>query len=284
MYFGTNSIEAAYFGEYEVQKAYFGTNLVYEKGGSTDPDITLLTNKIYSGFSDSNYITCDNFLNDTQDSFEVKAKISLSANSTSNCSIIDTKQENSTTAFRFEINSSNKLQARFSNTVGDFQYFLTLTGNTSLQIGTWYYVKVTYNSTSGYALYLTEDKTDWGTAEATSSITTKIGTTLTTLLIGDNAVAGSSFPGSIDLSELEFNVNGNTVFNGATAVAGTDYTIVGTFTTINVTNISEIGLTTGVIGAVQTKVYEATDYELNNPDAIGLTTGVIGATVEDLSL
>ena len=34
MYFGTNSIEAAYFGEYEVQKAYFGTDLVYEKGGS----------------------------------------------------------------------------------------------------------------------------------------------------------------------------------------------------------------------------------------------------------
>ena len=287
MYWGTNSIEKVYLGTTEVGKIYLGTNLVYDKSsGSTDPDITILDPKIYSGFSDSNYLTCSNFLNNTQDSFEVKSKIYMTSASTANCDIVDTLQENSSTAFRFEINSENKLQARFSNVVGNFEYFLTLTGTTVLQLNTWYYAKVTYNSTNGYALYLTEDELDWGTAEATSSITTLIGTTLNTLLIGDNAASGSSFPGSINLSETVFKVNGTTVFDGATAVAGTDYNVVGSPTLFNpnALNISQVGLTTGIISATKSNVYGSTDYAANNPDAVGLTTGIISATVEQIPL
>ena len=173
-------------------------------------------NGVYSGFSDSNYLTCENFLNNTKDSFEVKSKIYLTGTSSSNCSIIDTSQENSTSAFRFEINSSMKLQCRLSNTIGSYEYFATLIGTTTLQLNTWYFVKVTYDSSTGYALYLTQDESDWHDPEATTSNTSMINHTQSSLFIGDNASSNASFPGYIDLTKTSITINGNVINLGET--------------------------------------------------------------------
>lgn len=202
-----------------------GTNTYYTDTDSIrDSDIIILKNAsikgtlnnnngVYSGFSDSNYLTCKNFLNNTKDSFEVKSKIYLTGTSSSNCSIIDTSQENSTSAFRFEINSSMKLQCRLSNTIGSFSYFATLASTTTLQLNTWYFVKVTYNSSTGYALYLTQDESNWHDPEATTSDTSMINHTQPTLFIGDNFSTNSSFPGYIDLTKTSITINGNVIIN-----------------------------------------------------------------------
>lgn len=202
-----------------------GTNTYYTDTDSIrDSDIITLKNAsikgtlnnnngVYSGFSDSNYLTCNNFLNDTQNSFEVVSKIYLTGTSSGNCSIIDTSQENSTSAFRFEVNSSMKLQCRLSNAVGSYEYFATLQSNTILQLNTWYFVKVTYNSSTGYALYLTQDESNWHDPEATTSDTSMINHTQSTLFIGDNATEGASLPGYIDLTKTSITINGNVIIN-----------------------------------------------------------------------
>lgn len=170
-----------------------------------------LTNNdgIYSGFNSANYLSCDNFLNNTQSSFEVKSAVNLTSNVGGDCCIVDTVQTDAKTAFRFEITTENKIRCRLSNdTTSSFTYFLTMLSNTVLDLNTWYYVKVTYNSTTGYALYVTQDENNWGEPEVTSAITTMINKTQQELRLGYNVALGSAVPGYIDATKTCFIVDG----------------------------------------------------------------------------
>ena len=188
------------------------TNVTHKDNFDMVGTVTI-TNNIASGFSDVNYLTMQDYLLEVTSSFEVGSSFVLdSAPTEGNCSIIDKIQIASTTSFRFEVNSENKIQARFSNVAGSFTYFLTLTGTTVLSLNTHYWTKVTYSSTSGYELLLSTDGTNWVT-EATSADTTLIGKTNNAkLVIGDNVTSGSSFPGSIYLTDTYINVNGSKVW------------------------------------------------------------------------
>lgn len=187
------------------------TNVTHKDNFDMVGTVTIINN-IASGFSDANYLTMQDYLLDATSSFEVGSSFVLDSESTTNCSIIDKMQIDSTTSFRFEVNSENKIQARFSNVAGSFTYFLTLTGTTVLSLNTHYWAKVTYSSTSGYELLLSTDDTNWVT-EATAADTTLIGKTNNAkLVIGDNVTSGSSFPGSIYLTDTYINVNGSKVW------------------------------------------------------------------------
>lgn len=188
------------------------TNVTHKDNFDMVGTVTI-TNNIASGFSDTNYLTMQDYLLEATSSFEVGSSFVLDSEPTGgNCSIIDKIQIDSTTSFRFEVNLENKIQARFSNVAGSFTYFLTLTGTTVLSLNTHYWAKVTYSSTSGYELLLSTDGTNWVT-EATSTDTTLIGKTNNAkLVIGDNFTSGSSFPGSIYLTDTYINVNGSKVW------------------------------------------------------------------------
>lgn len=247
MYFGTNSMEAAYFGEYEVQKAYFGTDLVYENGGSTDPDITTVAAKgVYSGFSDNNYISIPVFYTNDMTSFEETVAFSAANTIANGQGILDTGTAGTTT--RLTLTSEGYFRFRVSSDGGS-SYFVDITGSTPIELNTKIYVNVAYDSTSGYTLKHSYDNATWITDGTSSSTTRPTVYSNNNFRLGRNNAAGFPLTGNIYLAETLFKLNGNTVFNGATAVAGTDYTVVGDLMTNNATNISEIGLTTGIVSA-----------------------------------
>lgn len=281
MYFGTNSVEGVYFGSFNADKIYLGTTVVYEKGGSTDTDITTVAERgQYSGFSDDNYISIPVFYTNDMTSFEETVAFSASNISANNQGILDTGTTGTTT--RLTLTSDGYLRFRVSSD-GGYNYFVDITGSTPIELNTKIYGNVAYDSTSGYTLKHSYDNATWITDGTSSATTRPTVYSNNNFRLGRNNAAGYPLTGDIYLAETLFKLNGNTVFNGDTAVAGTDYTVVGTLTTINVTNISEIGLTTGIVSADISKVYSIADLS-DNPNAIGLTTGIIGATVEDLSL
>ena len=163
-------------------------------------------------FSDTDYLTFSDPLNNTTTSFEVVSAIKLISNSTANCSIFDKEQIDSKTSFRFEINSSNNLQLRISTT-GEYAYPITLTSSSTLSLNQKYWIKAKYNSTDGYTIYLSTDGKNW-TQEGYSSDTTLLYQNSTAVLkIGDNAAEGTNaFPGIIYLDESSIKVNDSLVW------------------------------------------------------------------------
>lgn len=188
------------------------TRLIYTADYTVVGSPTISSDYVASNFSDSNYLFIDDPLLNTNSSFEISAAFVLLSDTQSNCSIIDKKQVDQTTSVRFEINSDRHIQARFSNVTGSYEYFLTLTGSTTIQYNTKYYTKLIYNSSTGYKILLSTDGTNW-VQEATSSLTTKPGTSNREgLIIGDNSATGSSFPGELYLKDMQIKVDGEVVW------------------------------------------------------------------------
>lgn len=167
---------------------------------------TISSSFVASGFSDSNYLTTTDILNNATTSFEVVVPFSTTQSTSTNCSLIDKSQTGNRTSFRLEQNSL-KIQCRLSNDPSNYTYFATLTGTTTLTVNTKYWAKVTYDNVDGYKLFLSTDGENWN-LEASTALTTMINQDLNTpLMIGDNATSGSSFPGSIYLDGTYINVN-----------------------------------------------------------------------------
>jgi hypothetical protein len=270
-----------------------------EVSGSTDPDTTILDPKVYSGFSDSNYITIPNIYTSDMTSFYQQVCFSVSNFGISNQALIDT--QNQETSIRLTISQEGYLRFRRSST-GEQSYDIDIIGNTLLDLNQETYAVLEYNNSTGYTLKHSTDGENW-IIDGTSAVTTVpyIAGSNAKFYLGDNVASGYSLSGSINISETVFKVNGTTVFNGATAVAGTDYTIVGTLYTQDILNISKVGLITGLLDVVQSpdNLFETvspvsntvglqTDlanvdavyvYEpsTGHSDATGLTTGIIGA-------
>lgn len=166
------------------------------------------TDGVYSGFSDANYISVQNLLNNVQNSFEIQTAIKLNAVSTSNTGIMDT-QGIYTHNLRFTTSAANTVRLRISTT-GSETYPVDITGSTYLIVGTKYYIKLCYNSVDGYTMYTSIDGLTW-TLEGTSSVTTKpYSNAYETIMIGDNAATGYVFNGSIYLDDTYITVDGTT--------------------------------------------------------------------------
>lgn len=180
---------------------------------------TLSNDYIASGFSDSNYLTCDNYLNNASQSFELVTAVNMSTAATANLGIFDTSGI-STHNIRLTTTSSNTARLRVSTT-GEETYAVDITGSTTLTVGTKVYIKATYNSSTGYALYTSTDGSSW-TTEGTSSTTTRpYQNASASLMIGDNAAEGAYLTGSIYLKDTYIKVNGTKVWEAILPTAVT---------------------------------------------------------------
>ena len=166
------------------------------------------TTGVTSGFSDSNYLQFDYPLDASMTSFEIVAAFKSTSLNIANQAIIDTGNmaNNKPTAVRLTITDTGLLHFRTSSD-GNQNYTIDITGTTTLSTNTKYYVKVTYNSTSGYDMLLSTDGTTW-TSEGTSSTTTRPYYAANNLCyIGDNIATGLSFAGEIYLADTYIKKN-----------------------------------------------------------------------------
>ena len=171
-----------------------------------------IADRVASGFSDSNYLTCANYLNSASQSFELVTAVNMSTASTGILGIFDT-QGTSTHNIRLTTSSTNTARLRMSTSGGE-TYAVDITGTTPLTVGTKVYIKATYSSSTGYALYTSTDGSTW-TTEGTSSTTTRpYASANANLMIGDNAATGFSLSGFIYIADSYIEVNGSRVWSG----------------------------------------------------------------------
>ena len=188
--------------------------------------------RIYSGFSDSNNIIIPEFFTSDMSSFSLQTKINLqSATGTSNAGVIDTGINNSganSTSIRLTVTTNGYLRLRVSDS-GSQSYDIDITGSTLLPNLQDILVRVIYSSTSGYILEHSLDNGGSWTVDGTSSITTRPYASAIEkyFCLGDNIASGYTLNGSLDLASTIFTLNGTEVFNGGTAIEGTDFTIRG---------------------------------------------------------
>ena len=195
-----------------------GNNIsIYREGSKANYSVVgspNISDGVASGFSDNDYLLCDNYINNASSSFEVVTAVKMTTASTTNQGLFDTQGVN-THNIRFSISPTNTVRLRISTDGGE-TYAVDITGTTPLTIGTKFYIKATYNSSTGYALYTSTDGSTWNT-EGTSSVTTRPYSNAYHLIrIGDNVAIGSSLTGSIYLSDSYINVNGYRVWTAYT--------------------------------------------------------------------
>ena len=191
-----------------------------------------ITNKssVYSGFSDSNRITTPQIFTSDMTSFELQTVINVTSITTDNAGIIDTPQPPDKST-RLTVTSTGMLRFRVSSDGTFNSYPVDLQGSQALPINKNITVNTAYSDTTGYTLkHLVQGDVDWIIDAQTSNTTKPYVAGASNFILGDNAASGYYLPGSIDIAKTYFKRDGNLVFNGVTAVEGTDYTINGTLT------------------------------------------------------
>lgn len=170
---------------------------------------TISSDYVASNFSDDNYLTYLCPLNGTEDTWEMIVPILSTDNSISNAGIIDSKRETNNN-IRFTLNEG-KPKFRTTSSLSTQTYLVDLTASSPIQLNTKTYIKVEYDSQTGYKLSSSLNKKDWNVL-STSSDTTKILYTDNLLwYIGDNIATGNSFKGNIYLDEVEITRNNSEV-------------------------------------------------------------------------
>lgn len=166
---------------------------------------TISSSFVASGFSDSNYLTCPNIINNASSSFELVTAVSLSSASNNNNGIFDTSGS-TTHNIRLTTSATNTVRLRIT-TDGSETYPVDITGTTTFTVGQKLFIKCTYDSTTGYALYTSTDGATWN-PEGTSATTTRpYSSANSEIMIGDNAATGMSLNGSLYLEDSYINVN-----------------------------------------------------------------------------
>lgn len=180
------------------------------------------SNYVASGFSDNNYLRLPNFFDRAYESFELVTAVKMTEAATGEQGIFDTKGS-FPRGIRLMTSSTNTVRLRVS-TNGD-NYSIDITGSTPLTVGTKVYIKATYSSSTGYALYTSTDGSTW-TTEGTSSTTTMPKSHSIPLTIGDNYAAGLSLTGCIYLDDTYIKINDSTVWT-ATSNGDNNFAVVG---------------------------------------------------------
>lgn len=186
------------------------TKLTTVKDYTVEGSPTISADGEVRGFSDSNYLTAINPINaeDSLDSFEIYTAIKKDSTPEGNNGIIDTSGQSGDISFRLtSLDPQSSIRWRVS-TDGNTTYPVDIIGSTVLETNKKYFIKVTYSSASGYALFSSVDGVSW-TTEGTSSVLTRPHrSSFDKILIGDNSATGSSFDGSLYLGDTYINVNG----------------------------------------------------------------------------
>ena len=209
-----------------------------------------IADRVASGFSDSDYLTCTNYLNNASQSFELVTAVNMSTASTDNLGLFDAGTGGSV-GLRLTTSSTNTVRLRIS-TGGTTTNAVDITGTTPLTVGTKVYIKVTYSSSTGYALYTSTDGSTW-TTEGTSSTTTRPYTSAAAIRIGDNAATDLTLTGSIYLADSYIEVNGSRVWSGyeiLTAKQGTLFLTKPTSTTTSTVVSANATPTATYVGSV----------------------------------
>ena len=163
-----------------------------------------------SGFSDTSYLTTTNYFNNATQSFEAVICFIAGPNTALNRGLIDTGDELSNNINVRLTLPNNKLRFRVSAD-GSPTYVIDILGTSTLSVNGTYYAKIAYDSSTGYALYLSNNGVNW-TSEGTDATTTAPYNSAADIVLGDNSSTDVSFDGSINLSECYIKVNGSTVW------------------------------------------------------------------------
>ncbi|MBO7735888.1 MAG: hypothetical protein J6S67_25185 [Methanobrevibacter sp.] len=185
---------------------------------------TIDSNYIASGFTDSNNLSIPNIIASasTLNSFVLYTKIRVLAFPGSGVNEFFCSADQNKTSVRIGVTSTNQLRFRVSS-VGDWSYTVDLYSST-ISANTDYYVKATYDSSTGYTLDFSTDGTIWDT-QTSSSTARPFYVEGTELTIGDNAAEGNSFSGTIDLKETYIDINGDRAWTAVTIQPVDEYEV-----------------------------------------------------------
>lgn len=168
---------------------------------------TVSDNGDATGFSDSNYLTIQNYLTPAMNRFTLITSFTTTNNTISNQGIFDSGVEASGgTNIRLTITDTGKLHFRIT-TDGQQTYTLDITGTTTIENNKKYWAKVEYDNSANYSIYLSEDGHVWN-QEAFAIITDRPFSGNYNNIIGDNIADGSYFEGTLHLADWSITVDG----------------------------------------------------------------------------
>lgn len=175
-------------------------------------ELTFTANTV-SGFSDSNYLTpSQDYLALCTTSFEMVWVISLTETPSNNSGLYDTNNDKIAPNIRLTISDTRTVTLRLRTATGNDTYTFNIFGATVIPLNTKYYIKVNYDSTNGYSLYVSSDGINY-TLEGSNSSITKVEAG-NAIRIGDNFATGYYLTGNIYLNECYIKVDDNIVWQG----------------------------------------------------------------------
>ena len=171
-------------------------------------------NKVYSGFTSSNYIILPVAFTPAKNTWEWFFKFKYTANSSSTQVIFSQGVGHET---KVGVNTSGKVIFSISNST--WSYIVDTTGSTTLVDGNTYYIWVEFTGTA-YNVYLSEDNENW-TTEISRSSTATLEYRGDIWAIGANTHSSASytypFKGEIDLNESYIKIGNMYWFSGISA-------------------------------------------------------------------
>ena len=177
----------------------------------------------FSGFSSGSNITIPGGFNPGSNSWEIvmHIKTGSSVSGSFECFFDSTQEEYK--GAQLCINSGN-----YTNVIGGGSSPWIIGGDVNVPVNanTEYWLKSAFNGTDTYTLSSSTDGVTFSNAQTVTS-TTKVSDS-SYLNLGYAIRTGKSFSGVIYIPGTYIKINGEYVFNGYTAVAGTDYVVNGT--------------------------------------------------------
>lgn len=184
--------------------AIAGDNITFENGPFTDYTatgaLTINDEYVVSGFSDSNYLSIQNPLygSGSRTFYELVIAFMVSSVS-SGAGLFDALSADSRLTILESSSNDNAGYIRFRTKDIDIK------SANVLQFNQKYWVKITYDSTSGYKILLSTDGVVWN--EEATSTNTASSIALNSVYIGRNVAKGWPLNGSVYLQDTYVNVN-----------------------------------------------------------------------------
>ena len=231
---------------------------------------------VASNFSDNNYLSVANQLSSSLSSFEIVTAISVSQYG-DNSGILDAENYTVGHTIRLSVTSDGKVRFRIS-TDGSEIYPVNITSTNSIALNTKTFIKITYNISTGYVLYLSPNGSIW-TQEATSSMVSRPFYSSSSIWrMGDNSAIGYALNGLLYLYDTYVKVDNALVWapytlSGVAMAANNLYGLVkpdNTSITVNNGIISSHITSTDVTNALG-----YTPYNSSNPEGYTSNVGTV---------
>lgn len=220
MKLGTLDINKAYLVFTEIIKAYLGSNLIFD---NTQPEpIHSLGIVVTTGDQDPYYYTSNTPSLSTANSWEIKTRVKYTKISSGAQTILS----NNVGYYNgpiFLIHANGTLGVYASSNGTSFDLASDWTSQTTLSDGNIYDLSIGYDSSKGYYIMIQNTNGYAPIKELISSSTNNIYCTSSVFFLGNPPDASGFFRGSQFLNYTTITINGDTWFDGSTAVDNTDY-------------------------------------------------------------